>query len=126
MAKAIPATLVSGVVKVGALSIPDAIVYSEGLSNSEGVLLIETSGAHYFPKVTPDLRATIEKTMASLEDVAAALNTIAGSIATIGAVPKGWAAAPPTLLTDAASIISKAAEITATRAELDALKGALK
>lgn len=126
MAKALQATVQGGAVKVGALTIADAIVMSEGLGDSSGLLIIDGGVSYYLTKVSPDLKSTIENTMDALEDMASVLNTIATTLTAIGAGMTGATTAPPpTLATDVASIVSKATEITATRTALNTLKGDL-
>jgi len=127
VSNAVAATVQSGVVKVGTLSVSDAIILSEGLGNSSGLLIMQGGVSYYLTKNSPDLKSTIEKTMDALEDLASVLNTIATTLTSIGAGMTGpTTAPPPTLAADVASIVSKATEITATRTALNTLKGALK
>lgn len=121
------ATIQSGAVKVGSLPVADAVILSQGLGDSSGVLVIQGGVSYYIAKTSPDLDSTIQKSMDALEDLASVLNTIATTLTSIGAGMTGpTTAPPPTLAVDVASIVSKATEITATRTALNTLKGALK
>ena len=121
------ATIQSGEVKVGSLPVADAVILSQGLGDSSGVLVIQGGLSYYIAKTSPDLDSTIQKTMDALEDLASVLNKIATTLTSIGAGMTGpTTAPPPTLAVDVASIVSKATEITATRTALNTLKGALK
>lgn len=127
MSKILAATCEAGVVKVGDLSVPSAVVQSSGVASSDGVLLMEGDTAFYLSKTSEDLMTSIEKTSMALEDLASALNTIATTFTSIGAGMTGASTTPPpTLAVDVASIISKATELTALKTELNTLKGNLR
>jgi hypothetical protein len=112
MAKILPATCVGGVVKVGALEVPSAVILSEGVASSAGVLVVEEDAAHYLAKTSPDLKTTLEK-------IASALGQIATALTALDAKPLGTLPAAPS---SAAAI----AQITTLQGELTTLKGALK
>lgn len=126
MSKAIEATCAAGVVKVGALPVEGAVIFSEGVGSSQGIVIMEGGEKFYFAKITPDLKTTIEKTADALVDVVSALNEIATALTTIATVPSGWVTPPASVAANVAIIISKAAEITAGSAALTTLKGVLK
>ncbi len=126
MAKVLEAVVQNGVVKVGSLSVPEAVIFSEGLSNSQGVLLLEESGAYYIPKTSPDLNATLEQLLTGLQNITQSLTEVSTALTAIAAVPSGWVTPPPTIAANVAIITTKVAAITAARTALNTLKGALK
>lgn len=112
MSKAIAATCSGGIVKAGSLPVAGALVLSEGVGSSSGVLLLDEGRATYLAKTSEDLKATLEK-------IAAALSQIATALTAIDAKPVGTLPPAPG---SAAAI----AQITSIQAELTALKGVLK
>lgn len=126
MSKIMEAVVQGGVVKVGSLSVPGAVILSEGAANSQGILILESGEKFYITKITPDLKTTIEKTADLIEDLNAALTEIATALTAIAAVPSGWVTPPPTIAANVTQILAKVTELTATRTALNTLKGALK
>lgn len=113
MSKIISATCSeAGIVSIGSIVVPDALVLSEGHQSSSGLLFLDEFVKVYLPSSAADIKTVIEKLENALEDVASALTDAGGKITTLGQ--------------DGSTIVSKASEITATRAELTTLKGALK
>jgi hypothetical protein len=112
MSKVFEAECESGEVTIPELSdapCPEASILSEGVGSSSGFLLISAGKKVYLAKVTPDLKATIEK-------AASALSTIASALTAIGAGMTGATTAPPPTL--AASVTS----INTVVSELNTLK----
>lgn len=126
MSKIMEAVVQGGVVKVGSLSVPGAVILSEGDADSQGLLILEGGEKFYITKITPDLKTTIEKTADLIEDLNAALTEIATALTTIAAVPSGWVTPPATVAANVTQILAKVAELTATRTTLTTLKEALK
>lgn len=60
MAKAIEATCENNVVKVGALTISEPIIFSMGKKSSEGILIIDDAKAYYVASNASDLSTLIE------------------------------------------------------------------
>lgn len=117
----------AGVVKVGGITVPEAVVMSAGKQSSTGLVIVDKKNVKYLTLNTTDIESLIDKTSSALDDVAAALNKIALTLTSIGAGMTGPTTAPPgTLVADVAEITSKAAEITVVKTQLDTLKGALK
>ncbi len=112
MSRLLSATCVGGVVKVGDLPVPGAVILSEGVASSTGFLVIEKDGKYYVAKTSPDLKTTLEKVASALTQIATALTVLDGK--PLGALPPSPAAA--------ASI----AQITSIQAELATLQEALK
>jgi hypothetical protein len=113
MTKALAATCENGVVKIGGVEIPEAVILSEGVGESSGVCYIDKGQVFYVASNATDLKTTIEK----LVDVI----TKVGNIATaIGAGMTGPTTAPPPTL--AADVIA----LNAVGTELNTLKGQLK
>lgn len=126
MSKIMEAVVQGGAVKVGSLSVPGAVILSEGDADSQGILILESGEKFYITKITPDLKTTIEKTADLIEDLNSALTEIATALTAIAAVPSGWVTPPPTVAANVTQILAKVAELTATRTALNTLKGALK
>lgn len=76
MSKVLPATCEDSVVTCEGVPIPSARILSEGIGESEGVLVLEEDRADYIAKTSPDLKATIEKLIAALGNASAALSAI--------------------------------------------------
>ncbi len=127
MSKVLSATCLAGVVKVGLLPVPEAIILSEGLGASTGVAVIDEDEVTYIAKTTPDLNSTLDQLIDSLDKIASTLNTIATSLTSIGAGMTGpTTAPPPTLAANVASIVTNAIAITAAQTQLEALQEVLK
>lgn len=127
MSKILEATCLAGVVKVGALPVTSAVILSEGVAQSSGALLMEGDEQFYIPKITPDLKTTLENLSSTLADVGSALTQTAAALTAIGANMLGPATAPPpTLAASVAAITAKVTTIAATKVLVDTLKGALK
>ena len=112
MSKALDATCLAGVVKVGDLPVAGATVLSEGVAQSQGVLIIEADKKTYVAKTSPDLKSTLDKISSALSQIATALTAIDGK-------PTGTLAPAPVATTNIT-------QISTLQAELSALKDALK
>lgn len=127
MSKALAATCVSGIVKVGSLPVPTAEILSNGIGESSGVLILDEDEQHYIADTTPDLESTIEGLSATLADITAALTTIGTALTAIGAGMTGpTTAPPPTLAANVSDILAKVVTISAQKVQLDLLKETLK
>lgn len=113
MTKAIEATCIGGIVKVGVVPVLTAEILSEGIGASSGVLIMDEDRQAYVAKTSGDLKTTLDR-------VATALGQIASVLSSIGAGMTGPTTAPPPTL--AAGV----AQITAIQAELAILKETLK
>lgn len=112
MSKILDATCIGGVVKVGTAIVPEAVIQSEGVASSAGVLVLDGELKHYIPKTSPDLKTTLEK-------IASALGELVTALTLIDAKPVG--PLPPAPVA-ASNII----QLTALQAEVSALKEALR
>lgn len=113
MSKILEASCVANVVTCEELPITTAEILSEGVGESEGVLLMQGDKQYYIAKTSPDLKATID----SLNDL---ITKIIVVFTSIGAGMTGpTTAPPPTLATDLA-------DLTQINVELTALKSMLK
>lgn len=107
MSKILDATCnAAGMVSVGSVQVPAAIVLSEGKQASAGVLFMDGDKAWFMPSSATDIKAT-------LEQVTAALTEIANALTAIGTGMTGPTTAPPgTLPTSVATINEKVATLT--------------
>jgi hypothetical protein len=127
MSKTLEATCTAGVVLVGGLPVPGATVFSEGIAESEGVVLLDEDKAFYLPKTTPDLKTTLDNLVNVLSQLETAINTIGDTFTAVGAGMVGSSTAPPpTLPASVTSIKATATAIDAIKTTLTTLKGALK
>lgn len=120
MAKILPATCSTGVVTADGVPVPSAVILSEGIGASQGILVLDEDDAKYIPKTSPDLKETLEKLVSALGSLTTALTAIdLKSQAT--SCPAGSGATIPLPLA-AASIAS----ISSVQSELIVLKETLK
>lgn len=125
MKKTVPveAVLEGGKVKVGGKEIADAVVLSEGVGDSEGVLFIYGDQSFYYAKTSPDLAQTLDRLVAALGKVSDALDSTASGISALdsaGFLIGASAAVPgPPVATGDVSAINSA------KGDLDAIKGEL-
>jgi hypothetical protein len=121
MSKIIEATCVGGVVTADDVPVPAAEILSEGVGESEGILILDEDKAKYIAKTSPDLKATLEKLITTLEKLSAALTAIdsAGPLSTTCGAGPGTATWVPVN----ASNISA---INALKAEVESFKEMLK
>ncbi len=115
MSKMIPATCVGGIVTADDVPVPSAVILSEGVAESEGVLFLDGENARYLPKTSPDLKLTLEKLAEALDKIATAMGEIATAIPTL--------VAPPTWATPATN---PALTLATLSAEITTLKEALR
>lgn len=115
MSKMLEATCVAGVVKVGAVPVPSAVIQSEGIGASSGVLLLDEDKARYIAKTSPDLKSALESIASSLGTIASTFGTVSGQLLLLGANPLSLV-----------PITTGIAAITAVQTELTTLKEALK
>lgn len=113
MSKVLPAECTANVVTVEGVPIPSAVVLSEGIAPSEGVLILDRGNAWYVASNATDLKTGLEK-------VSSVLNTIATTLTSIGAGMTGPTTAPPPTLP------ANVTAITVKATELQALSGNLK
>lgn len=110
MSKVIEATCVGGVVTAEGVPIPSADILSEGVAQSDGILILDEDDAKYVAKTSPDLKETLEKLSAALDNIASALSAIdgAGYIISVTGGPSPVVAipSPPVATGDIASINS--------------------
>ncbi len=125
MSKVLEAVVSGGAVKVGSVTV-EAVIFSEGASDSQGLLILDELGAYYLAKTSPDLKTTLEKAIDAIQDIESALTEVATALTAIAAVPSGWVTPPPTVAANVAQILAKVVEVTASRTALNTLKGALK
>ena len=94
MSKVLEASCVGNVVTCEGLVLDGAEILSEGVGDSEGIVLIDGEKIYYIAKTTPDVADTIEK-------VAEMLTSIKLILTSIGSGMTGPTTAPPgTLVAD--------------------------
>lgn len=113
MSKILDATCENNEVTCEGKTITGAVILSEGVGQSSGLLLIEESKKTYVTSNASDLKTTIEK----LTD---ALDKIATILTNIGAGMLGSATAPPPTLG------ADVSELQSISSELENLKDGLK
>lgn len=113
MSKALEATCEGGVVTCEGVPVPDVTVLSEGVGESEGLLVLEGLKKTYLASNATDLKTTIEKLVSAVDKIGLTLTAIGAGMTGPTTAP------PPTLAADVA-------ELTAITVELTTLKGALK
>lgn len=126
MSKIVEATCESGVVKVMGLTISDAVIYSKGVANSTGVLIIDGAQSFYLASSALDLETTLTKLITALDKTSMAFIKVGTTLTAIGAGMTGpTTAPPPTLVSDVLDINAKATDIATAKTELTTLKGGL-
>lgn len=114
MPRAVEATCVAGIVKVGALAVPGTVILSEGVASSSGILVIDGDKKYYVAKTSPDLKTTLEKLVSVLGQLVTGLTALdAKPVGGVGSAPAPAAAAVIT-------------QLGVIQAEVTALKEALK
>lgn len=113
MSKILSATCTANVVTCEGKPVPSAIILSEGIGDSSGVLILQGDKQYYVAKTTPDVKEIITQ----LNDLIPKLITAFTSIASGMTGPT--TAPPPSLATDLAAL-------TAVNTQLIALKAMLK
>jgi len=112
MSKILQATCISGVVSYEGFPV-EAEILSEGVGESEGVLILQGDKAFYIASNATDLKTTLEK-------LTNALTKVTETLTAIGAGMTGPTTAPPPTL--AANVVTINLAVT----ELTTLMGALK
>lgn len=133
MKKTVPvaATLEGGKVKVGGKEIAGAVVLSEGVGDSAGVLFVYGLQAFYMAKISPDLALTLDRLIAALEKVSTALGSASSGISALDGAGFliGASAAvpgPPVAAGNVSSINSAKSDLDAIKDELETLMGDLR
>ncbi len=83
MSKTIPATCVGGVVTAEDVPIEGAVILSEGIGASNGVVVLDLENATYIPKTSPDLKSAIEDTVSGLEAASSGLSQCSTGFTTL-------------------------------------------
>ena len=124
MSKVLEATCVAGVVTVDGIPVPAATVLSEGVAQSEGLLILDEDTANYVAKTSPDLKETLDKLSSALDSIASALQAIdtAGYIISVS----GGAMSPAIGIPSPPVAVADIAQINAAKAEIDLFKEMLK
>jgi len=112
MSKVLEATCLANTVTSGGVPV-EAAVMSEGVGQSDGLLVLDKDEAYYLAKTSPDLKTTLEKLVSSLTKVTEVLTNIGAGMTGPTTAP------PPTLAADVT-------EINTTIAELSTLKDNLR
>lgn len=126
MAKVLNASCVGGVVSAEGVSVPNAVILSEGVGASAGVLILDGPRAYYAARTTPDLETTLENLILALDQVKSALDSAASALTTIDNKPAGTLPPSPAAGADIAGITSAGEEIAAASGDLDALRDYLR
>lgn len=127
MSKMIPATCVGGVVTAEGVPVAAATILSEGVGQSEGVVLLDEDEARYIAKISPDLKTTIERLISTIEKSVQGLTACTTAFSNIAAAMTGVTTAPPpTLAADLAAITLAGTNLTAIGVQLTTLKEGLK
>lgn len=115
MSKVLDATCAPGkIVSSEGFQVPSATVFSEGMQNSSGALILDKEKAWYFTSNASDIKTTLDKISLSLTQIATALTAL-------DAKPTGGAGSAVTPVT-----VASVAQINVLKSEIDLLKGALK
>lgn len=115
MSKIVEATLdADGNVKVGTLTIEDAIILSEGNGPSTGILILQNDKCYYHTSSATDIKDTLTQVVDALTAIASALTAIDG---------KATAGSGSVVTPVAAGNVST---INTAKAALNTLKGNLK
>lgn len=120
MTKVLEATCVAGVVTADGVAVPEADILSQGVGESEGVLILDESDAKYIADTSDDLKSTLDNLIDVLGDIASALTSIDSAGYVIAVVGSASGVPSPPVAT------SSIAQINAVKAELQALKEELK
>lgn len=113
MPRVLNATCENGVVTAEGAQVPGAVILSEGVGSSSGLLFLDGDKKTYIGKTSPDLKTTIEKAVEAIQKIAEGL-TAAGSAL------DGIAGGSGTPVTTAAT------QLTPIVTALNTLKGQLK
>lgn len=117
LSKILAGTCQNGVVKEGDVIVPNAVILSEGVGPSEGVVVLDGPDATYIAKTTPDLNTTLEKLVSVLGQISSAINSLDTRGFLIAA--QAGVAGPPAL----AGTVS---QINTLKSDLETLKGNLR
>ncbi len=126
MSKILPASCVAGVVTVDGFPLAGAVIISEGVGPSVGVVVIDESTITYIARTSPDLETTLTKIITALEKTVTALDNAVTALGLIDGKPQGTLSPVPAAATSIAQITTNAALITAAKVELQTLKGMLR
>ncbi len=116
MSKMIDATCEGGVVTADGVPVDAAVILSEGVASSEGILILDEDLAKYVTSNALDLKETLDKIASSLEKIASALSAIDGagyiiSVSGGAMAPAIGVPSPPVATSDIAAINSLKSEI---------------
>ncbi len=126
MSKMLPASCVAGVVTVDGLPIPGAVILSQGVGPSTGVVVIDESTVTYVAMSSPDLKTALEKVITALEKTVTALNNAASGLGLVDGKPQGTLTPVLVAASNITAIGTNSALITAAKVELETLKGMLR
>lgn len=84
MSKILNATCVGGVVKVGEIIIPGAVILSQGALSSVGILVLDEDMATYVASNATDLKGVIEDVASMVQSIVSVLTTLDTAV-TMGA-----------------------------------------
>jgi len=96
MSKTIAATCQAGVVRVGAVALPNAVKLSSGVAASQGILIMDVERQYYASNISPDIALVIEE----LIELTSKLTTLVGQVNTAIASSVAY----PNFATDALEI----------------------
>lgn len=106
MSMILEASCVNNIVTCKGLAIPDAIVLSEGVAPSTGILLMQDGELYYIAKTTADLKKTIDELTVLIPKLVAIFTSIGAGMTGPTTAP------PPTLPADLASLTLINTELT--------------
>ncbi len=112
MTKAVAATCLNGVVKIGTLEVPEAVILSAGVGSSSGICFFDKDKIYYVTSVSSDLETTLAKVIDALTQLASTLTSIGAGMTGITTAP------PPTLATDVAALNTIKAALTTLKGQL--------
>ncbi len=120
MSKMIEASCIGGIVTADEVSIPAAVIMSEGVAASEGILILDEERAKYITSSAQDLKTTIEDLITILGDVKNALSSIdgVGSLVTLCGAGPGSATWVPVATASIAAINSGITGLTTLKENL--------
>lgn len=119
MSKILRGTCQNGVVREGDAIVPEAVLLSEGVGASEGLVILEEDEASYIAKTSPDLKTTLEKLIAALGQISTAINSLDTRGFLIGVTGATPIVGPPALS-------GTVSQINSAKEDLETLKGDLR
>jgi hypothetical protein len=142
MSKALAATCKAQVVTAEGVPVPGAVILSEGVGQSDGVLVLSDGRMFYLAKISPDLKATLVQVIAALGQAKTAFDKAASSIPQlklgldmvasavqglgVSGLVSAVEGATANVAADVAAITTASGQIQAAKTQLETLKDNLR